>query len=227
MHSGKAHDEDPPGRGSGRYPFGSGERAHQHSWDTLTRINKLKAQGMSDKEIAKAMGWTMEVYDKKTKQMTTEGNTSRYKAEKEIAVHEVAMDKYDEVTWYRTHNDPKTGKPYTTSEIARLMGFKNESSLRSFEESSKFSSESPIFKAAEQVKANIERTGYLDVGKGTNLYLGITDDRMKTVLAVLEKEGYQVVNDVQVKQLNGGDNYTTRKILVAPDQVGATDKNVG
>lgn len=220
MHSGKGHDENPPGRGSGRYPWGSGERQHQHSWDTLSRISKLRASGMSDKEIAKAMGWTMEQYNAKTGKMESVGNTAKFKAEKEIAVHEVAIDKYEELMWYRSHNDPKTGEPYTTSEIARQMGFKNESSLRSFEKSSKATADSPLFKAAEEVKANAEKTGFLDVGKGSNLYLDITDDRMKTVLAVLEKEGYVVVNDVNVKQLNDSGNYTTRKILISPEMAG-------
>lgn len=223
-HSGVAHDANPPGRGSGRYPYGSGNRKHQHSWDLYSRIEKMRAEGKDPKEIALELGWTMEQYNKETGKMETVGNTSRYKAEKEIAVHERAMDRYEELLWYRSHNDPKTGKPFTTSEIARLMEFPNESSLRSYEKSSKNTGDSPVFKAAEQVKENIAKTGYLDVGKGTNLYLDITDDRMKTVLAVLEKEGYVVLNDVADKQLNDRDNYTTRKILVAPDQVGATDK---
>ena len=102
MHAGKAHDENPPGRGSGRYPWGSGNRKHQHSWDVYSRIEKLRAQGMEPKDIAKAMGWTMEQYNKETKKVETVGNTSRYKAEKEIAVHEMNMDKYEEVMWY-TH----------------------------------------------------------------------------------------------------------------------------
>lgn len=220
MHYGKAHDETPPGRGSGRYAWGSGERAHQHSWDVLSRIEKLEATGMTPKEIAKAMGWTMEQYNKETGKMELVGNTARFKAEKEIAVHDVAMDKTEAVLWYRSHNDPKTGKPYTTSQIARELGFSNESSLRSFEKSSKFSQESPVYKAAETIKENIAKTGYLDVGKGSNLYLDITDDRMKTVLALLEKEGYAVVNDVNVKQLNDSGNYTTRKILISPEMAG-------
>lgn len=224
MHSGKAHDENPPGRGSGRYPYGSGNRIHQHSWDIKSRIDKLSAQGMSPKEIAKAMGWTMEEYNKETGKVELTGNTSRFKAEKEIAVHEIAIDKYEELLWYRSHNDPRTNKPYSTSEIARLMGFPNESSLRSYEKSSKNTGDSPLFVAADKVRENADKTGFLDVGKGTNLYLDITDDRMKTVLAVLEKDGYKVVNDVQVKQLNGTDNYTTRKILVAPEYIGKTDK---
>ena len=230
MHYGKGHDDAPPGRGSGRYPFGSGERPHQHSWDVKSRIDKMLAEGKTPKEIAKEMGWTMEQYNKETHKVETVGNVSRYRAEKEIAVHEVAMDKYDELMWYRSHDDPRTGKPYTTSEIARQMGFPNESSLRSYEKSAKASPDSPLFKAAEQIKENIAKTGYLDVGKGSNLYLDITDDRMKTVLAVLEKEGYQVVNDVHVRQMTGADQYTTRKILVAPDKVGnnesETIKNV-
>lgn len=224
MHSGKAHDENPPGRGSGRYPYGSGNRIHQHSWDVYSRIEKLRASGMEPKEIAKAMGWTMEQYNKQTGKMETVGNTSVFKAEKEIAVHEMAIDKYEELMWYRSHDDPKTGKPYTTSEIARLMGYPNESSLRSFEKSSKNTGDSPLFVAADKVKEAVDKTGFLDVGKGTNLYLDITDDRMKTVLAVLEKDGYKVINDLAVKQLNDSDNYTTRKILVAPDYVGDSDK---
>lgn len=222
-HSGVGHDENPPGRGSGRYPYGSGNRIHQHAWDVKSRIDKLAASGMDPKDIAKAMGWTMQQYNKETGKVETVGNTSRFKAEKEIAVHEVAMDKHEELLWYRTHDDPRTGKPYSTTEIARLMGFPNESSLRSYEKSTKNTADSPVFIAADKVKENIAKTGYLDVGKGSNLYLDITDDRMKTVLAVLEKEGYKVMNDVQSQQLTGVDHYTTRKILVAPEFVGATD----
>lgn len=220
MHSGKAHDENPPGRGSGRYPFGSGKRKHQHSWDIYSRIEKMRAEGKDPKEIAQELGWTMDQYNKETHKVEKVGNTSRYKAEKEIAVHEIALDKYDELTWYRTHNDPKTGKPYTTSEIARQMGFKKESSLRSWEKSSKNSAESPIFKAADILKENAAKTGFLDVGKGANLYLDVKDDRMKTVLEVLKKQGYTVVNDVYIKQMNDSDHHTTMKILVAPDKVG-------
>lgn len=223
-HAGVGHDENPPGRGSGRYPWGSGNRKHQHSWDVKSRIDKLRAQGMEPKDIAKSMGWTMDQYNKETGKFEKVGNTSKYKAEKEIAVHEVAIDMYEELMWYRSHDDPKTGKPYSTSEIAREMGFPNESSLRSFEKSSKATKDSPLFVAADKVKENADKTGFLDVGKGSALYLDITEDRMKTVLAVLEKEGYQVVNDVQVRQLNDSGQYTTRKILVSPDHLGATDK---
>lgn len=221
MHSGKAHDENPPGRGSGRYPWGSGNRKHQHSWDIHSRIDKMRAEGKTDKEIAKELGWTMQQYNKETGKVETVGNTSRFKAEKEIAVHEMAIDKHEELMWYRSHNDPRTGKPYTTSEIARLMDFPNESSLRSYEKSSKNTAESPLFIAADKVKEACGQTGYLDVGKGANLYLDITEDRMKTVLEVCKREGYEVVNDVHTPQVGNHDQYTTRKILISPEELAA------
>ncbi len=69
MHEGVAHDENPPGRGSGRYPFGSGERPHQHAWDLKARYAKLHAlvgkeinpdtgKYYTEKDIAKMMGFT-------------------------------------------------------------------------------------------------------------------------------------------------------------------------
>ena len=46
MHFGVGPDDNPPGRGSGRYPAGSGDRPHQHSWDLKSRYDKLKSMGM-------------------------------------------------------------------------------------------------------------------------------------------------------------------------------------
>ena len=45
-------------RHSGRYPWGSGKDPHQHSGDFLSRVNELKKQGLSEKEIADAIGLT-------------------------------------------------------------------------------------------------------------------------------------------------------------------------
>lgn len=43
-------------RRSGRYPWGSGEDPYQHSGDFISRVRDLRKQGMSDGEIAKAVG---------------------------------------------------------------------------------------------------------------------------------------------------------------------------
>ena len=42
-------------RHSGRYPWGSGENPYQRTDDFLSRVEKLKKEGLSDTEIAKFM----------------------------------------------------------------------------------------------------------------------------------------------------------------------------
>ena len=39
-------------RRSGRYPWGSGKDPYQHSGDFLSRVNELKAAGLTEKQIA-------------------------------------------------------------------------------------------------------------------------------------------------------------------------------
>ena len=49
-------DFDP--HGSGRYRQGSGENPYQHGVNFLHEVERLRAQGMSNTEIAKAMGFS-------------------------------------------------------------------------------------------------------------------------------------------------------------------------
>ena len=223
MHYGKAHDEAPPGRGSGRYPFGSGNRPHQHSWDLKSRYDKLKALGMSEKDIAASMGYTKDEWDKEKQEWGKGGHVAKLRAEKEIAVAEINSDKYEEVMWYYNHIDPKTGKPYTRAEIARLMGL-NESSIRSIENTKSAAEDNQLFRAAEDLKKISEEKGFIDVGKGAELTLGVSPDRMNTVLEVLKNEGYSVEN-IQVPQASNHNRYTTIKVLCPPGMEGEAFKH--
>ena len=49
VHTGVAHDDNPPGRGSGRWAYGSGENPYQHQHDFLTLVNDMKHNGSSEK----------------------------------------------------------------------------------------------------------------------------------------------------------------------------------
>ena len=217
-HSGKGHDENPPGRGSGRYPWGSGNRKHQHDWDVKARMDKLAAQGMSQADIAKAMGYTK--YDYYTKE--TKPSISKYKAERQIAVRNIRMDEFEEILWYDSHKDPETGKPYTNKKIAELMGLPNESSVRTKRNNAY--EEDPIFKATDKLKQAVKENGYLDVGKGTELYVGLSPDSFKTSLEVLRNEGYEIFPLKQEQNNNPGGNKTTTMVLIAPNKVGENDK---
>ena len=52
-HTGVPHDANPPGRGSGRYGWGTGEHAFQHEpwYGWYQQRQKWLAEGLSDKEI--------------------------------------------------------------------------------------------------------------------------------------------------------------------------------
>ena len=223
MHEGVAHDEDPPGRGSGRYPFGSGERPHQRAWDLKARYQKLHAMGMSESEIAAAMGYTKQEWDKEKQTWVEVGNRARLKAEKEIATAEVNSDKYEEVMWYYNHIDPKTGKPYKRAEIARLMGI-NESSVRSIENTKSAKVDNQLFRAAEELRKASEEKGFIDISKGAELSLGVSPDRMKSVVEVLKRDGYTVQN-IYIPQASNPGREITMTVLCPPGMEGQAFKH--
>ena len=45
MHYGVGKLDGSPGRGSGRYPLGSGKKPHQHSGDFISRVEELRRKG--------------------------------------------------------------------------------------------------------------------------------------------------------------------------------------
>ena len=85
IHSGVAHDENPPGRGSGRFGWGTGENPYQHMFNFLQESNSMKKAGMSDADIAKALIGKVKVYEDKYRDATV----NDLKAAKAIAETEL------------------------------------------------------------------------------------------------------------------------------------------
>ena len=230
MHEGVAHDHNPPGRGSGRYPYGQGERPHQHAWDLKARYLKLSktidpetGKFFKEKKIAEMMGYTKTEWDKKKHEWVEAGHVAKLRAEHEIAVAQVNADQYEEVMWYYNHIDPKTGKPYKRAEIARILGV-NESTVRSIEHTKTDIQSNTVFKAADQLKAISEEKGFLDISKGAELTLGVSPDRMNTVVEVLKKDGYSVQN-IMIPQASNPNRYTTMTVLCPPGMEGQAFKH--
>ena len=48
-HSGVAHDENPPGRGSGRFAYGSGENPNQREPFSNPYIENMRKDGASER----------------------------------------------------------------------------------------------------------------------------------------------------------------------------------
>lgn len=215
-HSGVAHDENPPGRGSGRYGWGSGEKPHQRDWDLAARIEKYKANGMTDSEIAKVLGYTY--IDSKTGEV--KGNTKTLRAVKQIANENIRGDKHVMVLDKINELYPNGEKP-NISRIAKEFGV-NESSVR---EAVKDISELRANRtkvAADRLKAAVAEKGFIDVGRGVNLDLGLTADSMDVALKRLEEEGY-VVQNVSITQPGSRSGFRTTIRVLAPPGTESND----
>lgn len=176
-------------RRSGRYPWGSGGHSEQNHRSFMGMVNDLIGQGLTESEIAAFF----------------DISPSDYRALKSIATNGVKAA--DRAMALRLRD-----KGMSYQAIADRMGYAGESSVRSLLATTENSRAAKIQATADMLKAQIEDGGYLDVGVGTELYLGISDTQLKTALVSLRNEGYEVVK-VQVPQL-GTQNLTTVLALV-------------
>lgn len=103
-------------RRSGRYPWGSGDNPYQHSGDFLSRYDELKKPGMSETEIARAMGFV----DKKTDRT----QTTKLRTQVSLAREERRADLVSRARSLREDG-------LSLDEIAKEMGYNNDSSVRS------------------------------------------------------------------------------------------------
>lgn len=205
IHSGVAHDEQPPGRGSGRYPWGSGENPGQHQFDFLSEVNTLKKRGLKDAEIAKML-----LGQKGTMKDGTPiwSNTTDLRAEIAIETkkqRQINMNKALEL--YNKYNG-------NASAVGREMGV-NESTVRSWLDPIKAERTSKYERTADLLRKRVEEKGMIDVSKATEYTLGVTDSTKKVAIAMLEKEGYMKVK-VNIPQPGRKDQNTIVLALVKP-----------
>lgn len=179
-------------RRSGRYPWGSGDNPYQHSGDFLSRIDELKKQGLSDPEIAKSMGLT-----------TTQYRTQKSLAKSERRALEVATAK------------GLREKGYSLNEIAEKMGYSNDSSVRSLLNEGSEARMNQAKKTAEFLKKQVAEKGMIDVGTGVERELGISKEKLREALYMLEMEGYPVHGGGVPQATNPG-RQTNLKVLCPP-----------
>lgn len=199
-------------RKSGRFPYGSGENPYQHeNRDFLARVKQMEDEGMSQKDIAKALGITS--YNKETGEI--EGNINKLREKRRLA-GDVVKKADMQMAWKHYYKDkmsvqaiaeemhlsPGTVRNYINPEHAQRVMEK----------------ERPLNELREEVKTK----KYIDVGKGSNAVLGITENDMRHhLIPALEGEGYEY-HKIQVKQLGTG-NMTTMQVLAVP---GTTKKEL-
>lgn len=203
-HSGVAHDENPPGRGSGRWPWGSGGQPYQRPRDFLSAVEHLKQKGLSEKEQASALG----IFARDSRRKY-EGSPSRLRYAIRIAQHEEKLDLIREVR-------ALAAQGVSATQGARILGLPNESSFRSYlKEGSEDRAKAARDTADDLIKIMEAKGKGLQVGEGVAENLNITRDRLNEALEILYFDGYEILGG-RVPQPNNPQHQTTLKILYPP-----------
>lgn len=189
MHDGMIHK-------SGRYPCGSGEHPYQHcrgshGAEFLDISNKLKAEGLTEKEIANYFGISIRDY------RSTRSN----------AINEARAA--NQATAIKLKN-----KGYSNTAIAAKMGV-NESTVRSWLNTDRQVKTKRVENVSNMLKDEVANHKYIDVGAGVENRIGISRTTLDNALHSLKDEGYRV-DKVWVQQV-GTQNKTQMQVLVSGD----------
>lgn len=162
-------------RRSGRYPWGSGDNPYQHSGDFLSRVQELRKQGLSEKEIVSAMGLD---------------SSTQLRVAYSVARNE------------RRRLDVATAKSLqedglNPTEIGRKMGI-NESTVRSLLNEDAARRMNQAEATAEVLKKELADKHVIDIGPGVERELGVSRQKLEEAVYMLEAEGALVRDGVGI-----------------------------
>lgn len=188
-------------RHSGRYPWGSGKTPYQHSGDFLSRVNELKKNGLSEKNILETIN---------------NGMPDEYKmglTEFRIALQKAGHDRkaleYDQI---RALKDDGLG----WKAIGDKLGM-SESSVRSKYNNGIGEKVSQAEKIAETLKKEVDKKGMIDISEGANQVLGVSESKLDEAAYILEAEyGYKRYG-VGIRQPTNVRQQTNITVLAKPE----------
>ena len=174
-------------RHSGRYPWGSGKNPYQHSGDFLSRVEELSKNGISKTELAKALGMS----------------TTDLRIQLRAANHERRELLRDQAKSLR--DDGKS-----LNEIASIMGYSNDSSVRSLLNENTAANKNKARATSEILKKELESKGdMLEVGAGVERVLNVSPATLKEALFILKTQDYNVYKIGIPDPLNPGKQSNT------------------
>lgn len=181
-------------RHSGRYPWGSGENPYQHDSGFRQSVQEMRANGMTDTEIAEALHMSTWEFRKK-----------------------VSVSKSEEIYQNKQRVQKLKDKGYSPAEIARITGIP-DSTVRSYIRDIESGREDRTKAVTDLLRSQVDEKGMLDVGLGVEKSIGedgIPKTRMANALAQLEAEGYEL-HEIRVEQATNPGKYTTVQVLCKP-----------
>ena len=203
-HYGTRHEGNIPH--SGRYPYGSGENPHQHATNFLGAYRGLKAKGMSQVEIAKAFGMN-------TSQLRNKVAADTAKERKIVIEQATALAARG------------MGATAIAKQMSKSQGYEiRESTVRGWLNPRAKANNEILNNTAEALKKAVDSQTYVDIGKGVELHMGISADRLNKAAALLEATGkYEIRSDLSVQQISDKSQYTPIKVIVPK---GTTTKDI-
>lgn len=185
-------------RKSGRYPWGSGDNPYQRSLSFQAYRREMQEAGLTPAEIARGIS---EATGEKFTTADLRATASQAKYEKMAYEESMAVRLRD--------------KGMSPTAIAERMGLPNESSVRDLLRRAETERTDISQNVADYLKNQVSEKKYVEVGLGNETVLGVSQERMKTSLALLKSEGYEV-HTIQVEQVTNPGKYTKMTVLVPP-----------
>lgn len=162
-------------RKSGRYPWGSGENPFQHEpwFEWRKNVFELRDQGLSEKDLIRALnerlGMSMKSHDFRAQDTI-------YKNEQTRALIAYAQRLRE--------------KGWSHEAIAKRIG-KTEGTVRNYLKPGAEEKTIIINTTAEKLKQDIKDHKYIDIGAGVEANMGISKEKLRAAVALLEAEGYR------------------------------------
>lgn len=189
-------------RHSGRYPWGSGENPYQHDKIGFYHdYKRWKEEGKSEGEIAKQID---DLYFGGQNKFTTTQLRGW-----------VTIGKEQDLAANISRTYELKQKGMSNVAIGKELGV-NESVIRSWLDPARKEKLNATRNIAECLKKEIDAVKYLEIGKGDEIALNCSKQKMDAAVAILEEEGYKK-HYFKIEQQGNLGKYTWTQVLTKDD----------
>lgn len=181
-------------RKSGRYPWDPSLHLPKN-YKFIEDRDEMKKRGLSDNEIAKQMGLSTTVYRSKVT----------------IAKEELKQYNMQRISKLQS-------KGMIIDDIAKTIGTTGQT-VRNYLDEIKNPNKSARAQrvqteaVADTLEAAVKRSKYIDVGKGVEIQMGISKEKLKSGLNALVESGEYEVHNLRIAQVTDKNNSTPVKVL--------------